>query len=119
MKHILCFSGGKDSLAMLITILEKNLPLDEILYVDVGDWMWENHQDHIKNIENKLNVYIYIYRKDLWDKLREMQSKTDGYYQNGKSIYEFENKFWIRQHPQLKENRMKAREKYNKRKQKR
>ena len=239
--HILCFSGGKDSLAMLITILEKNLPLDEILYVDVGDWMWENHQDHIKNIENKLNVqitqinihedlikgferwgfpsffnrwctgikkevmnkylrekypddeiiqyigycadeekrinrklysygkteyplvdngittedalrickeygfdfggvyehhshfncwlcplqrvkeleYIYIYRKDLWDKLREMQSKTDGYYQNGKSIYEFENKFWIRQHPQLKENRMKAREKYNKRKQKR
>lgn len=241
MKHILCFSGGKDSTAMLITILEKNLPLDEILYVDVGDWMWENHQDHIKNIENKLNVqitqinihedlikgferwgfpsffnrwctgikkevmnkylrekypddeiiqyigycadeekrinrklysygkteyplvdngittkdalkickeygfdfggvyehhshfncwlcplqrvkeleYIYIYRKDLWDKLREMQSKTDGYYQNGKSIYEFENKFWIRQHSQLKENRMKAREKYNKRKQKR
>lgn len=58
MKHILCFSGGKDSLAMLITILEKNLPLDEILYVDVGDWMWENHQDHIKNIENKLNVQI-------------------------------------------------------------
>ena len=59
------------------------------------------------------------YRKYLWDKLREMQSKTDGYYQNGKSIYEFENKSWIRQHPQLKENRMKAREKYNKRKQKR
>lgn len=48
-----------------------------------------------------------------------MQSKTDGYYQNGKSIYEIENKFWIKQHSQLKENRMKAREKYNKRKQKR
>lgn len=40
MKKILCYSGGKDSTAMLIHILENGLQLDEILYIDVGDWMW-------------------------------------------------------------------------------
>ena len=47
-KHICCFSGGKDSTAMLIHILENNLPLDEIIYCDVGDWIWESAKTHIQ-----------------------------------------------------------------------
>lgn len=59
-RFICCFSGGKDSTAMLIHILENKLPLDEIIYCDVGDWIWESAKDHIKQVEEKLNVKIKI-----------------------------------------------------------
>ena len=36
MKYIASVSFGKDSLAMLLYILEKNLPLDEVLFYDTG-----------------------------------------------------------------------------------
>ena len=59
-KYICCFSGGKDSTAMLIYILENNLPLDEVLYVDVGDWMWESAKSHLQQVQEKLNIEITI-----------------------------------------------------------
>lgn len=59
-RFICCFSGGKDSTAMLIHILENDLPLDEIIYCDVGDWIWESAKDHIKQVEKKLGVKINI-----------------------------------------------------------
>lgn len=232
-KHILCFSGGKDSTAMLIHCIENKLPLDEILYVDCGDWMWDCASGHIQSVEEKLNVnitildithklkegfskwgfpsffnrwctgekreamkkylrnkypddeiiqyigytsdeskrtgkklyssfgveyplvdagitgemahkickeygfdfggvykhhshfncwccplqkvgelrHIYIYMPELWDRLREMQKQTDGYYQNGKTIFEFEQKFWKEKQEQLKKQRLDARTK--------
>ena len=58
MKHIVCFSGGKDSTAMLIHLLENNKPIDEILYVDVGDWIWKSAKSHIQQVEEKLGVKI-------------------------------------------------------------
>ena len=45
-RFICCFSGGKDSTAMLIHILENELPLDEIIYCDVGAWTWESENTH-------------------------------------------------------------------------
>ena len=68
-KYICCFSGGKDSTAMLIHILENDLPLDEILYCDVGDWMWDSAQSHIQQVEDKYNVKIT--QLDITDKLKE------------------------------------------------
>jgi hypothetical protein len=59
--------------------------------------------------------YLYNHEPQLWSRLNKMQQQTDGYYQNGKSIFDFEKKFWIRQHDRLKDKRMKARMKYNKR----
>ncbi len=35
MKYIASCSFGKDSLAMLMTIVEKGLPLDEVIFVEV------------------------------------------------------------------------------------
>lgn len=35
MKHILFLSFGKDSLATLIEVLKRKLPLDEVVYVDI------------------------------------------------------------------------------------
>lgn len=36
MKHIASISFGKDSLAMLLIILERSLPLDEVVFYDTG-----------------------------------------------------------------------------------
>lgn len=58
--RICCFSGGKDSTAMLIHILENDLQLDEVLYVDVGDWMWESASNHLQQVKDKLGVDITV-----------------------------------------------------------
>ena len=36
MKHIVQLSGGKDSTAMLLMMLERGMPVDEILFCDTG-----------------------------------------------------------------------------------
>lgn len=36
MKYILSLSGGKDSLAMLLLVMEKKLPLDRVVFYDTG-----------------------------------------------------------------------------------
>ena len=35
-KHIVSFSGGKDSTAMLLMMLEKKMQVDEIIFCDTG-----------------------------------------------------------------------------------
>ena len=34
-KHIVSFSGGKDSMAMLLKMIENNMPIDEIVYCNI------------------------------------------------------------------------------------
>ena len=237
-KYILCFSGGKDSTAMLITLLKQNKPIDDILYIDTGDWMWKSAKQHLQEVESKLSVnitrldvsedirkgferwgfpsmlnrwctgikrdvmgqyiknkygeresmiqyigycadeikrlkrdiyvkykseyplvdagittsqsleicksygftfggvyehhshyncwmcplqtmdevqYIHDNMPQYWEQLRNMQYKTDGYYNNGYSIFDLEKKFWTKNHEQLRSNRMNARKRYNKR----
>lgn len=234
MKYILCYSGGKDSTAMLIHCIEKQIPIDEILYVDCGDWMWSCANEHISLVEEKLGVditilditqklhdgfkkwgfpsfvnrwctgekrevmkkylqkryshdekiiqyigytsdekkrtnkklyssfcveyplvdaninsntarkmckdygfdfggvyshhshfncwccplqrvnelrSIYLYYPDLWDILREKQSQTDGYFSNGKTIFEYEQKFWEERINILRKQRLESRKK--------
>ena len=36
LKHIVSFSGGKDSTAMLLKMIEKDMRIDEIVYCDTG-----------------------------------------------------------------------------------
>lgn len=35
-KHIVQFSGGKDSTAMLLMMIDKGMPIDEIIFCDTG-----------------------------------------------------------------------------------
>lgn len=56
MKNIVQFSGGKDSTAMLLMMLEKGMPVDEIIFCDTGMEFPEVYQ-HIKQVEK------YIGRK--------------------------------------------------------
>lgn len=69
MKKIVCFSGGKDSTAMLITLLNNGSQIDDILYVDVGDWMWEEAKPHIQQVEDTLGVKIT--KLDATDEIRK------------------------------------------------
>lgn len=53
MKHIVSLSGGKDSTAMLLMMLEKNMQVDEIFFCDTGMEFPEMYE-HLE----KLNSYI-------------------------------------------------------------
>ena len=56
MKHIVQLSGGKDSTAMLLMMLERNMPVDEIIFCDTGMEFPELYQ-HLGAVE------AYIGRK--------------------------------------------------------
>lgn len=60
--------------------------------------------------------WVFNNDKKKWDYLRNLQHETDGYYQNEKTIFDFEKRFWQENCDELKDNRMKARQKYNKKK---
>ena len=50
MKHIVSFSGGKDSTAMLLKMLEDNWTIDEILFCDTGK-DFPDMLDHIEKVK--------------------------------------------------------------------
>jgi hypothetical protein len=59
--------------------------------------------------------WIFDNDKDKWEVLRQMQFSTDGTYYPDRTIFDFEKRFWEKNCDELRENRMKARKKYNKR----
>lgn len=59
MKHIVSFSGGKDSTAMLLMMIERNMPIDYIVFCDTGYEFDELYQ-HIRDVEK------YISRPITW-----------------------------------------------------
>lgn len=54
MKHIVNFSGGKDSTAMLLKLIEENRQIDEIIFCDTGKEFPEMYQ-HIEDVEKYIN----------------------------------------------------------------
>ena len=49
MKYIVNLSGGKDSTAMLLMLLEKHCPIDYILFADTGK-DFPQMRDHLKRL---------------------------------------------------------------------
>lgn len=49
-KYIASFSGGKDSTAMVLRLIEEGRPLDEIVFFDTG-WEFPQMYDHIVKFE--------------------------------------------------------------------
>ena len=47
MKHILSFSGGKDSTFLLLELIRRKYPLDEVVFFDTG-WEFDVMYEHIE-----------------------------------------------------------------------
>lgn len=59
MKHIVSFSGGKDSTAMLLLMLEKGMPVDEIVFCDTGKEFPQMY-NHIAKVEEYIDRKITV-----------------------------------------------------------
>ena len=67
MKNIVSFSGGKDSTAMLLMMLEKGIQVDEIYFADTGVEFPEMYQ-YIDKIEKYIGQKIIrLQPKKSWD----------------------------------------------------
>jgi len=66
-KHIVSFSGGKDSTAMLLRMMELKMPIDEIVFADTG-LEYPEMYEYIKKVEKFIKRKITIVKGDSWDK---------------------------------------------------
>ena len=66
--HLVSFSGGKDSTAMLLGMLERGMQIDCILFCDTGLEFPEMY-DHIAKLEKDTGMPITRVRADeIWQK---------------------------------------------------
>jgi 3'-phosphoadenosine 5'-phosphosulfate sulfotransferase (PAPS reductase)/FAD synthetase len=63
MYNIVSFSGGKDSTAMLLQLIERNYPIDCILFADTGI-EFPAMYNHIQKVEKYINRKITILHPD-------------------------------------------------------
>jgi 3'-phosphoadenosine 5'-phosphosulfate sulfotransferase (PAPS reductase)/FAD synthetase len=64
MKKVVCFSGGKDSTAMLLLLIERNISFDEIVYFDAGPWEFPQMKEHINLVEKHIGRKIIRLRPE-------------------------------------------------------
>jgi 3'-phosphoadenosine 5'-phosphosulfate sulfotransferase (PAPS reductase)/FAD synthetase len=57
-KHIVSFSGGKDSTAMLLKMIELKMPIDAVLYYDCTDFEFPQMAAHIALVEKNTGINI-------------------------------------------------------------
>lgn len=86
MKHIISFSGGKDSTAMLLKMLENNMQIDEIIFCDTGKEFPQMYE-HIKKVEDYIKRPITILKAEKsFDYYMFEHEKTKGK-NNGNRIF--------------------------------
>ena len=67
-KNIINFSGGKDSTAMLLMMLEKKIPVDRIIFIDTTK-EFPTTYEHIKKVQKyikPLKIEIIKIDFDYW-----------------------------------------------------
>lgn len=80
MKHIVSFSGGKDSTAMLLMMLEKGMPVDEVVFIDTGMEFPEMYE-HIAAVEAYTGLSVTRLKSErTWDYLFSEHKRTRGPY---------------------------------------
>lgn len=103
-------------------LVEHNITTEDALKIckdygfDFGG-IYEHHQHFncwLCPLQKRSELYtLWKQYPNLWSRLRDMQFQTDGYFQYQMSIMDFDKRFWLKQHEELKGQRMKARKKYN------
>ncbi len=63
MNYVVSFSGGKDSTAMTIRLLEEGYPIDDIIFFD-GGWEFPQMHEHIKKVQEYIGREITIIKPD-------------------------------------------------------
>jgi len=78
--NIVSLSGGKDSTAMLLMMLERNEPLHSVVYCDMGEWEFPEMRTHIEKVQSILAVpFVRVYPKyDLTYMLIKKPVKRNG-----------------------------------------
>lgn len=61
--HIVSFSGGKDSTAMLLMMVERGMHIDEILFCDTG-MEFPEMAEHIKKVEKHIGREITVIKHE-------------------------------------------------------
>ena len=61
--HVVSFSGGKDSTAMLLRMVEEGYPIDIILYCDTG-LEFPEMEDHIRKVEDYIGRKITVIKAE-------------------------------------------------------
>lgn len=74
MKHLVSFSGGKDSTAMLLHMMELKYPIDEVINIDTG-MEFPAMYAHIAQIR-KIVEEAGIKFKEFREALREVYSQV-------------------------------------------
>jgi 3'-phosphoadenosine 5'-phosphosulfate sulfotransferase (PAPS reductase)/FAD synthetase len=87
-KHIVNLSGGKDSTAMLLMMLEKNMPIDYIVFADTGK-DFPQMIEHLKELENYIQQHYpnapkitYVKHPKGFDYMMFEHKKCRGKYQD-------------------------------------
>ena len=65
--HIVSFSGGKDSTALLLGMIDRNMRIDEVINFDTGlefPYMYD-HIDKIKEILREKNIKYTCFKSEL------------------------------------------------------
>ena len=62
-KHLVSFSGGKDSTAMLLKMIESNMQIDEIIFCDTGV-EFPDMYDHISEVGKMVDRPITILKSE-------------------------------------------------------
>jgi 3'-phosphoadenosine 5'-phosphosulfate sulfotransferase (PAPS reductase)/FAD synthetase len=55
MKYILSFSGGKDSTYLLLELIRRGCPLDEVLFFDTG-WEYDVMYEHVERCKELCDI---------------------------------------------------------------
>lgn len=63
LKHIVSFSGGKDSTAMLLLMIEKGWQIDEIIFCDTG-MEFPAMYKHIERVKNYIGREIKVVKSE-------------------------------------------------------
>lgn len=65
MKHIVNFSGGVDSTAMLLRMLELGLKIDEVRNFDEGSWAWPEVQETVQKVQKLIDMPVTLLTPDV------------------------------------------------------